>query len=187
MEKFSLNLLFHIVGIGSASGLFYTPGNVFLVSDNGGFLYEYSIDDKKLAKTRLLESDVLENIPKKIKPDFEALAQKDGKLYIFGSGSTPARCVLKIVDLESKHIETADLSPLYKKMQTVSNIDAENFNLEGAVWDGNDWLLLQRGNGSSNSNGVFRIHASLENLSEITFTPVTLPKIKHVPTSFTDA
>jgi hypothetical protein len=34
--------LFHLIGIGSASG-FYQGDSLFIVSDNSGFLYEYTI------------------------------------------------------------------------------------------------------------------------------------------------
>jgi hypothetical protein len=41
MEKFTLEILFHLIGIGSAG--FYQGDSLFIVSDNSGFLYEYTI------------------------------------------------------------------------------------------------------------------------------------------------
>jgi hypothetical protein len=41
MEKFT-EILFHLIGIGSASG-FLSRDSLFIVSDNSGFLYEYTI------------------------------------------------------------------------------------------------------------------------------------------------
>ncbi|MBD3582529.1 DUF6929 family protein [Flavobacterium selenitireducens] len=187
MKRFSLELLYHIVGIGSASGLFYRDGSVFIASDNAGCLYEFHADDASLAKIPLFDSDVLENIPKKIKPDFEALAERDGKLYLFGSGSTKNRTNVSIVDLSTKKVERRDLAGLYDKMRTASKIDADNFNLEGAIGVENAWFFFQRGNGNGGNNGVFKVIGSLESPDKIKYFPVALPKIKHVMTSFTDA
>jgi hypothetical protein len=36
MEKFTLEILFHLIGIGSASG-FLSRRSLFIVSDNSGF------------------------------------------------------------------------------------------------------------------------------------------------------
>lgn len=187
MKRFSLELLYHIVGIGSASGLFYRDGSVFIASDNAGYLYEFNTVDQLLSKTRLLDIETLENIPKKVKPDFEAVAERDGKLYLFGSGSTQGRNVAFIVGLDDKKVETRDLSDLYANMRSTSKIDADNFNLEGAISVENNWLFFQRGNGNGGNNGVFKVIGNLENPTEVTYIPVALPKIKHVMTSFTDA
>ncbi|NUY81077.1 hypothetical protein HUK80_09240 [Flavobacterium sp. MAH-1] len=187
MKRFSLELLYHIVGIGSASGLFYADGSVFIASDNAGYLYEFRTKDQTLSKIKLFDSQTLENIPKKHKPDFEAVAQKDGKLYLFGSGSTDKRNAVSVVDVKTKEITNQDLSDLYAEMRHVSKIDADNFNLEGAFATDDAWFFFQRGNGSGGNNGIFKIIGSLGKFSKVNYLPMELPKIKHVTTSFTDA
>ena len=94
MQKFKLELLFHIVGIGSASGLLFNGGSLFIISDNSNVLYEYNIKQKKLDKIPLLTTDAStpeENIPKKDKPDFEAITASGDDLFLFGSGSKERR------------------------------------------------------------------------------------------------
>lgn len=187
MKRFSLELLYHIVGIGSASGLFYKDGTVFIASDNAGYLYEYDTKDQSLSKTKLIDSETLENIPKKQKPDFEAVAEKDGELYLFGSGSTKMRTTGIVINLKTKKIGSENLSKEYSEMMAVSGIDADNFNLEGAFGTNDAWYFLQRGNGSGGNNGIFKLNLDLDHPPKVTFKPMQLPKIKHVTTSFTDA
>ncbi len=91
MQKFHLELLFRIIGIGSASGLFYNGDSLYVISDNSNMLYEYKITEQKLDKIPLSENLPNENIAKKDKPDFEAIAAKGDELYLFGSGSTDKR------------------------------------------------------------------------------------------------
>ncbi|MDZ4331864.1 MAG: hypothetical protein U0945_14930, partial [Flavobacterium sp.] len=56
MEKFTLELLFQIIGIGSASGLIYKDNSLLIIGDNSGFLYEYQMDSKDLKRHPLLEN-----------------------------------------------------------------------------------------------------------------------------------
>jgi hypothetical protein len=43
MKKFTLELFTTIIGIGSASGLFFQDHFSLFNSDNSGFIYEYNI------------------------------------------------------------------------------------------------------------------------------------------------
>ncbi|RZJ67006.1 MAG: hypothetical protein EOO50_07015 [Flavobacterium sp.] len=188
MKRFSLEVLYHIVGIGSASGIFFKPGIVFIVSDNGGYLYSYEAKTERIEKTALIEGNVLENMPKSIKPDFEAMAEDDGKLYIFGSGSTGARNRMVEVDCETKKVgATTDLTNLYEQMKRESSISDDNFNLEGAICSKDVWYFFQRGNGGEGKNGVFTVNGKLDHPKSVTFSEVILPEIKGVTVSFTDA
>ena len=116
MEKFTLELLFQIIGIGSASGLIHKDDSLFIISDNSSFLYEYSIKEKELHKIKLFENSQ-ENIPKKDKFDFESITQKGNKLYLFGSGSTLNRNKRISYDLTSKAIEEKDMATIYEKLK----------------------------------------------------------------------
>jgi len=187
MRRFSLELLYHIVGIGSASGLFFKDGLIYVASDNAGFLYEFDTSVRSLSKTRLTDSPTPENIPKKLKPDYEAIAEKDGKLYLFGSGSTPNRETVSIVDIKTKEVTSRDLSEWYAGMRNVSSIDADNFNIEGAVALNDAWLFFQRGNGSGGNNGIFKVTGNIGDRAITNYFPVQLPDIGHVNASFTDA
>lgn len=191
MQKFQLELLFQIIGIGSASGLFFKSNSLFIISDNSKALYEYSISDKKLDAYPLLENAELpqDNIPKKLKPDFESITPYGEDLCAFGSGSTENRNkMVQFNTYSKKAVKTLDLSDLYLSMQYFANIKPEDFNIEGAIYTGEVWYFFQRGNGANGQNGVFTVTAeNLENEFSILYNSYKLPKIKGVQTTFTDA
>lgn len=188
MEKFTLEILFHIIGIGAASGLFYQGDSLFLISDNSGFLYEYNITNKTVKEFPLLKN-TSQNISKKDKPDFESLTHFQDTLYIFGSGSTDKRNTMIAFDLQNKKkISTNNLTDLYTVMQSFESILPQDFNLEGVIYTGDDWYLFNRGNGSSAKNIIFTLHAQkLDQEFSLIANTYKLPKIKGVRTTFTDA
>lgn len=192
MQKFQLELFLHIIGIGSASGLLYRNDSLYIISDNSNVLYEYNIENRKLDKTELVENSniiIIENIPKPDKPDFEAVTEKDGDLYLFGSGSTEKRNSIAVVSMATKEVKTAiDATDLYIVMQQFGEIDAENFNIEAAVNDGDVWYLFNRGNGPIGRNGIYTLTGDIETLEfQIMFNEIELPEIEGAQTSFTDA
>ncbi|AOW09552.1 DUF6929 family protein [Flavobacterium gilvum] len=187
MEKFTLELLFHIIGIGSASGLIFKDNNLFIIGDNSGFLYEYNIDSKDLHRHGMIENPT-ENIAKSDKPDFEAITHFGDTLYVFGSGSTEKRNRLVQINTAEKKISYDELTNLYAVMQQFGEIKPEDFNIEGAVYTGEEWYLLNRGNGKSGKNVLFTIQGkNLINEFSIVANNYKLPKIKGVRSSFTDA
>ena len=187
MQKFTLELLFQIIGIGSASGLFYKDNLLTVISDNSGFLYEYNTESKYL-KTYSLIPNAASNIPKKQKPDFEAVTSDAQNFYIFGSGSTENRNTMVQFDKASKTaVKAVDLSDLYLSMQSFGNIKPEDFNIEGVALSGETWYFLQRGNGAKGKNMIFTVEAqNLENNFTILANDYKLPKIKGIRTTFTD-
>jgi hypothetical protein len=188
MYKFTLELLFQIIGIGSASGLFLKDNSLHLIGDNSAHFYEYELKSSALKRYALSENPA-ENIEKKLKPDFEALAFYDDSFYLFGSGSTENRT--KMIQLNSSIKEVTavkDLSALYQSMQVLAGLNAENFNIEGVVYTGDHWYLFNRGNGNSGQNIIFTVSGKqLTEGSKITFKTFQLPEIKGIRTSFTDA
>ncbi|HSD15070.1 MAG TPA: hypothetical protein VLB74_10515 [Flavobacterium sp.] len=188
MHKFTLEILFQIIGIGSASGLIYKDNNLFVIGDNSNYLYEYQIPTQEL-KLHALTENPSENIPKANKPDFEAVTEYDGKLYVFGSGSTENRNKMVTIDSKSKKfISSTDLSDLYLVMQSFAELPQNDLNIEGAVYNGTDWFLFNRGNGAKGKNIVFTVQG--KNLTEefnVISTEFELPKIKGIQASFTDA
>ena len=188
MEKFQLSLLFKIIGLGSASGLIYYDNTILAIGDNSSYLYEYQIDTNNL-KRHALSKNSEENILKYLKPDFEAITKYQDTLYLFGSGSTENRNTMVQVDIKTKKvIKTINLTDLYLGMQSFGTISSEDFNLEGAIFNGETWYLFNRGNGKTNKNVVFSITAkNLEGQLQMISKEYKLPKIKGVRTSFTDA
>ena len=93
------------------------------------------------------------------------------------------------IDATTKQVvNTTNLEDLYLAMQHFGKIKSEDFNLEGAIFDGERWFLFNRGNGEKTKNVVFTINGkNLSNDYSIVSTDFKLPKIKGVRTSFTDA
>lgn len=188
MSNFTLELLLHIIGIGSASGLLLRENTLYVVGDNSSYFYEYELKLSDLKRYALSKSPS-ENIEKKLKPNFEALAHYRNSIYLFGSGSTQNRTNMVQMNVKTKAITTVlNLSALYKRMQELAGINAENFNIEGVVHTGATWYFFNRGNGNFGKNIIFTFHGKdLTSNSRITFTEFKLPQISGTPTSFTDA
>ncbi|TCD00564.1 hypothetical protein EZ449_20615 [Pedobacter frigidisoli] len=191
MHSTHLEIFTEIKGIGAASGLFLHRNLLYIIGDNSGNLNEYNIKTKELKKIQILfdkNLNQLDNIAKVQKPDFEALCYHENKLYILGSGSTIKRNLMIEFDLFGKKVVERDLKEVYSKLQEISKIDDKNFNIEGAIFTGDEWLLFNRGNGFDSKNGIFIIRGQdLVNGEQIRFLPIKLPNIDHVESSFTDA
>lgn len=185
MEQFTIELLFQIIGIGSASGLIYKNNSLFIISDNSSFLYEYNIPEKELTRIKLFENSQ-ENIPKKDKFDFESITIKGNKLHLLGSGSTSKREKRITYNLDTNEVAEKDLSKLYQNLKQTASIADEELNIEGAIFYNEKWYIFQRGNGANSRNGIFKIN-SLKTEFRTEFIKVQLSKINHIETSFTDA
>ncbi len=181
MERFTIELLFQIIGIGSASGLIYKDNSLFVISDNSSYLYEYHIQEKELSRINLFKNNQ-ESIPKKDKYDFESIILKDNQLHLLGSGSTFKREKRITYNLETKETAENDLSKLYQNLRQTASIANDELNIEGAIFYNENWFLFQRGNGANSRNGIFKTKSL-----QTEFIPIQLPKIKHIETSFTDA
>lgn len=187
MEKFTLEQLFRISGIGAASGLIYKDNVLLIIGDNSSYVYEYLMDSQNLKRHPLLENPS-ENILKKEKPDFEAITTCGHSIYVLGSGSTEKRNKMVQINVADKKIvATNDIADLYTILQNSAEIKPEDFNIEGAIYNGKSWYLFNRGNGSSNKNILFALHGELltTQLTILSYA-YQLPTINGVQTSFTD-
>ncbi|WP_284652357.1 DUF6929 family protein [Flavobacterium terrisoli] len=185
MEKFQLSLLFKIIGIGSASGLVYHDDKLYLISDSSTFLYEYTIPTEKLNKIALVKN-AQDNVAKKDKPDFEAIALKGNSIVIIGSGSTEKRNRLFKYRPISGTIKESDLTDYYQRFKTELKITADELNIEGLIDQDKNVYFFQRGNGIDGKNGIIHSKGNHPD-SPLTFIPFDLPKIKNVAATFTDA
>lgn len=183
MTNFQLQPFVEILGIGAASGIVFLENQLFLISDNSGFLYKYDISSKNLYKLPLLEN-ARENIIKKDKPDFESITLRDKKLYVYGSGSTKKRESRVIFDLETKETKTKDVSKFYDKLREKANFGNEDLNLEGSFYNLEKLYLFNRGNSETAKNGIFIFDKANDNLEFVKF---DLPIINNIETTFTDA
>ena len=188
MDNFQLSFLLKIIGLGSASGLLYHDKTILAIGDNSGFLTEYHTQTNKIAQHTLIDN-AKQNIAKKEKPDFESITQFENNIYIFGSGSTENRNKMVQVDANTKKvIKTVDMTDLYLGMQHFANLKPNEFNIEGSIYNGNQWFFINRGNTKKSKNIIFTVKSkTLTDEFQIIANNFKLPKIKGVKTSFTDA
>lgn len=142
------------------------------------------MSEEKLNKIALVEN-AQENIPKKQKPDFEALSQKGDDLIILGSGSTKNRNQIFTYDIHSKKVKEKSFTTLYKNLKSELGINDEELNIEGLIVTDKTIYFLQRGNGANSKNGIIYADDEPEN-PKFKFIPFDLPKIKNVEATFTD-
>lgn len=185
MEKIQLSVLFKIIGIGSASGLLYHNDLLYIISDNSTYLYEYNIANEKLNKIALVEY-AQENIPKKDKPDFEAITLKDDHINVIGSGSTENRNMIILYNLKLKKAKVRSMVPVYSLIKSQLSIKDEELNIEGFITNAGATYIFQRGNGMSGKNGIFYSDNKTK-IPKYSYIPFDLPKINNVTATFTDA
>jgi hypothetical protein len=138
---------------------------------------------------------------KAAKMDLEAcVVLPDGRLLAIGSGSTPAREHLVVVDADH-HVRVVDAAPLFEHLRARRDFAGSELNLEGAVVVGDRLRLFQRGNGAvvdghaaANAVGDLEIAAVLRWLDDGDPSPtllsvqrVDLGDVRGVPFGFTDA
>lgn len=179
-----LEVLFTIQGIGAASGLLYHNEQLFVISDNSNYLYNFQRDTQQLDKKLLIEDSVHTRIPKDKKADLEAITQFNETLYLFGSGSTEKRNLLVTYTLAEEQVERIDLTETYHSLQTKYGVAPGDFNIEGALAMNDEFWLFNRGNGPRQKNGIFVISRSF---TPKAYYPIELPKLHQVPLGFTDA
>ena len=185
METFILKILFAIQGIGAASGLIYNQGALYVISDNSNYLYQFQLGTDSLDKILLLPGTVQEQVPKKLKADFEAISKKDDTFFVFGSGSSKNRNQLVQYHAKTGLFQSVPLNRIYKKLQKQFHIDLDNFNIEGALYIQDTLWLFNRGNGPKGINGIFRLDS--KSLRPIDFHPIHLSTLNDMQLGFTDA
>ncbi|HWK99543.1 MAG TPA: hypothetical protein VNQ55_06335, partial [Parapedobacter sp.] len=188
MNGFYLQALLKIIGISAASGITYSNGLLHLVSDNGNYLYEYPMATGQLTRHLLRDGAQTEQVAKARKMDLEAIVERDDAIYVFGSGSTPAREVGFAVSKTDHYIDTLRLHTLFDAMRSIAEIQPEDFNVEGVAAHGADWLFLNRGNGPGGRNVLFTVHgASLTENFQLSYDEISLPMVDGLSFGFSDA
>lgn len=188
MIEFYLQTLLKIFGISAASGIEYTDGRIYLISDNSNYLYEYQMANDMLSRHVLLQRSDMEQIKKSEKMDLEAIHIKDDIVYILGSGSTPIRELGFSFSKKDRQINTIQLNNLYQNMREIADIDPSDFNIEGITQYGNNWLFLNRGNGPGGRNVIFDVKGhSLTNDFQISSYEINLPQLNGLSFGFSGA
>lgn len=188
MHEFYLKEFLDIPGISSASGIEFWEGQIYIVSDNSNYLYDYRITDNQLDRQVLLQSPQMERIAKPQKLDLEAMLLTEDRIYTFGSGSTAARERGFSISRNDWNSTELDLRNLYCAMKKSANISSSDFNIEGVAMHANSWLFLNRGNGPAGRNVIFKVDGDdLINDFMITCFEIDLPQIDGLLFGFSGA
>lgn len=128
-------------------------------------------------------------LPKLEKPDFEAaLDLGDGRIMVLGSGSTPRRCRVALLDVDRRAAEIHDRPYLYAALQRALGT-GERPNIEGVVADGDRVELFHRGSGGAPSAILevqrSALHGQAADVIAVRYT--RLGTLDGVPLAFTDA
>lgn len=186
-----MELLTHLA-LSAASGLVHRNGFLYCVADDGLELLRIGLNGANPTRLALSDAQRRSHLPKKEKPDFEALLLSGEEIVAFGSGSTPVRCAAIALNPETNARRTIDLRPLYDELGT----RIHELNIEGAVVRGDEVLLGQRGNGAKKENALVRLDRArfeqelargvitAECLRELT--PLALGELDGVSLSLTD-
>lgn len=188
MQEFYLKEFLDIPGISSASGIEFLEGQIYIVSDNSNYLYDYRITENLLNRHVLLPSPQMERIAKPQKLDVEAMVLSEDRIYTFGSGSTAARERGFSISRNDWHSTELDLRNLYSAMKKSANISSSDFNIEGVAMHGNSWLFLNRGNGPAGRNVIFKVDGdNLINDFMITCFDIKVPQVDGLLFGFSGA
>ena len=189
LQSFILKLFILINGLGASSGIVYDKKQVYVVSDDKGYVYHFDLKQNKQQEIELATAFPAKEITKKTKPDFESLIIHQNNLYALGSGSKENRNDLLILNLETKQSKRVDISNVYSSLRKKFNIDEKDFNIEGFAFHEGYTYLFNRGNGKNKLNAIFKFkdlpHEA--NLSLVTFSKIDLPIINGNLTTFSDA
>lgn len=183
--------LLSYLDVSAASGLVHHEGFLYVVADDALELLRVDLQGERPTPLALSPA-ARRNIPKKEKPDFEALMVSGGSLVAIGSGSSELRRRAVALDVIGGSRRTIELTPLYAALAE----RIHELNIEGAVARGPDVFLAQRGNGARHENALVRLdRVRFENdLAEGVITaaclreviPVSLGALGEVPLSLTD-
>ena len=192
--------------LSAASGLVRVQSHIYVVADDALALGVFPAAGRKPGRLHRLFPGTLpakKKARKKRKPDLEALAllppsraHRHGALLGLGSGSRDNRRRAALLGLDAGGAitgkpELLDLAPLYRRMEKTLG----KLNIEGAMVQGEELLLFQRGNRKGGVNGILRLPFKLT-LSHLrkgrgafafTFSGHDLGAIDGVPLGFTDA
>lgn len=197
--------------LSAASGMAVQGDLLCAVADDEHCLAMFALGTAEPGKlVRLIDDDLPKSAAqrKKVKPDFEILLALPGanlpganlpraggnRLLALGSGSTPQRMRGAIIDLpanDSKdgkpRVRLIDLQPLFASIAPL----VSEVNLEGAVLNGDQLLLFNRGNMQFPASHILAIPlaAVLDGgpMVASVCAALKLPMVSGVPLTVTDA
>lgn len=189
LQSVLLKIFILVQGLGAASGLVYHKKQIYMISDDQAYVYQYDTKKDKQHKIELNTTISAKEITKKNKLDFESIVLINHKLYCLGSGSKANRNEMLIYDIKKKTSERYDLTSLYQIIRSSFHIDEKDFNIEGVAYANGNTYLFNRGNGPKQTNGIIVIKGLPNDYDDknLKFIPIQLPIINGQQTTFSDA
>ena len=188
--------------IPSGSGMVPYKDGFLVVGDDSAYLYKinkhFKVQDKSLIKA--YPARWKERIDRKIKLDFEAMAQfrHEHILWnmIVGSGSTPdTREFGYLIAADGSHRHERKLGALYRQFSELGELTGtQHINIEGLAIAGEEVFFLNRGNSAGNI--IFRVAlgeiydymtGKIERLEKIKKYDVRLPVVDGVEAGLSGA
>lgn len=183
------------LNVPSASGIATSENGYFAIGDDSPFLFFLDKDFNVSSKSPVYSLEKLEGetIPKKFKPDFEAMEMiSENEIIVFGSGSlSPERDVFLMITLgDSIAVKEYNITPFYQELKNLPILDHQELNIEGVAFRDGQLYLFNRGR-----NVVFAFVYSefvqyLEGSKPFpahTATLFDLPEINGIPSGFSGA
>jgi len=136
----------------SASAIEVFADNLYIAGDNLSWLYLYKKNFSFLYRIRLDESQSTDVLPKKSKPDWEAMSillqpGYDPMLLVIGSGSkSPERDKAMLVNLYSNEVAPVAHWPQFYQLLRDSIDSSVELNIEGLAQVKDKLVILNRGN-----------------------------------------
>lgn len=184
----------HDFDVPSASGISKTQSHFLAIGDDSPFLFEINDDFTIKSKTVIFSTGELKNnkIPKKVKPDFEAIEFiNETEFIIFGSGSkSPARDIFIYGSMDDSDYAAYSLTPFYKKLSTIETLASSELNIEGVAIHNDSLYLLNRINSVIIIIGFRDFLGFVQGASEfpgLKAIPVELPEINGIASGFSGA
>lgn len=143
-----------VAAIPSTSGVEWHQDRLYAVSDDSPWLFELDQAWQLKKKTTLKEYPFNEKgrVPKKMKPDYEALTADGENLIVLGSGSkSPKRDFAYLINTQTGEIQEKIMTDFYKSLKAKAGIlSKKKINIEAIAATDNQMLVFHRGNNSKN-------------------------------------
>lgn len=185
----------YLPSIPSASGIVKSGEHYYIIGDNSPYLFKLNREFEIISKTPIYTTNELvgSTIPKKIKPDFEAMEMvSKEEIVVFGSGSlSPTRDLcLRIFIGETLTVKSYNIGSFYTSLKKMIDREDTELNIEAIAFQNNELHFFNRGTNAIFSFDYFDLTQHFEGLIPFP-TPKTrhfkLPKIKGIEARFSGA
>ncbi|RNL78053.1 hypothetical protein ED312_19835 [Sinomicrobium pectinilyticum] len=182
-------------GVPSASGTAVTEDQVYIAGDNSPWLFRFSRKYEPISRIsvfRYIRLSKGEIIPKRDKPDFEAMEIINNKIFLFGSGAlSPQRDIMVQVDTENRNkVSTFSLKPFYDMIRDRHIPEGGELNIEAVAAPENRICFFLRGENKVLEYPVSGFFGFLENKGaypEPNVYVLELPSIDGIKSGFSGA